>query len=1200
MGTNKSKKEKRFEKFVEKQVKKEERVVLLEKLSSSSWKSNLMRSSKTLGRMSETKREKLHRAAMEEKLGMARSDPSVRLYVSERDADEVRRQADAMALPATPVAGKKRRRRSGKGKASKPQGSDVPASALEPGLDVGLAMAVDAGQGDEAILVDTPVSSTLAVPDPCVVVDRAPGSALASTVIVKRKRQKKGRVLQKLGLVKAQSSPSSSEDADESSSDESDFDSSASESEPDSGDKAPITETRSDNQLAPPSTLPAAIAHSSVPQKEKVFYTGSMLKPLLAERGLIGDSGETKQTFYVSMNRPEHIQQQRAQLPVYAEEQQIMEAIAENPVVVLSGETGSGKTTQVPQFLFEAGYGDPGSSNPGIIGITQPRRVAAISMAHRVSEELGNFGSTVAHQVRFDTNVSDKTRVKFMTEGVLLRELASDLLLTKYSVVITDEAHERSLNTDILLGVLSRVVRLRHKLALESPDKHRPLKLVIMSATLRVDDFVKNARLFPTPPPVINVQSRQHSVRVHFNRRTPAPGQHVSEVVSKVAKIHQRLPDGGILVFLTGQAEITYVCKKLREQFPTLEERLALEQQEEQRKQARGRRRGARGASHNKPTAMAANGLEAGVENEDVDIGDYDMFTADGELNDDFKLDSDSDSEEDEEIILGGDDHEETALLLSENLKTAVAKPKAAGSDSEDDHPAPLFVLPLYSLLPADQQLKVFAPPPAGSRLCVVATNVAETSITIPGIRYVVDTGLAKEKSYDAQTQVQSFEVGWTSQASSNQRMGRAGRTGPGHCYRIFSSAVFNDQFPKFSEPEVMRMPIEGVVLQMKAMNLDNVTNFPFPTPPSRSALKKAERLLTWLGALDSNKGRITDLGRLMSVFPVAPRFAKMLIVGQQHGCLPYVISIVAALSVGDPFIKEFNLDPDANSSTLAEMGAFGCEESVALSEAKNMTSEEMAAKEQLRVKRRQYWGAQAKLAGADPTSDILKWLTVIGAFEYAGGTDAVCAEYYVRPKAMSEIRKLRGQLTNLVQMYCPGVDVAMDPRMPPPSKLQQSVIRQIILAGFMDHVAVRGDVAGYHDPDEESSSKKRGMHAVPYITMWSEEPVFVHPESVTYISARGAGSMPQAIVFSELQRTTRLWAKAVTVVNTKWLATIGQPLCTFGNPLPYPLPKYNDTNDQMTCYVEPSFGPKSWVLPMVKVEESRVGTRWQITKVIG
>ncbi|KAJ2828943.1 putative ATP-dependent RNA helicase DHR1, partial [Coemansia sp. 'formosensis'] len=1139
----------------------------MEKLSSSSWKSNLMRSSKTLGRVSETKREKLHRAAMEEKLGMTRSDPSVRLYVSERDADEVRRQAEAMATPATPVAGKKRRRKSGKGKASEPQGADV--SVPKP--------TVDTSHDDEAMAIDSPVASVAA--EPIIAVDRVPGSALASTVVVKRKRQKKGRVLQKLGLVEAQDN-----DDEESSSTESEFDSSASESESDSVDDATettATETRLDHQQEP-----VAIAKVPISETEKVFYTGSMLKPLLSKRGQMEESGVTTQTFYVSVDRPEHIQQQRAQLPVYAEEQQIMEAIAENPVVVLSGETGSGKTTQVPQFLFEAGYGDPISPNPGIIGITQPRRVAAISMAHRVSEELGSFGSTVAHQVRFDTNVSNKTRVKFMTEGVLLRELANDLLLTKYSVVITDEAHERSLNTDILLGVLSRVVRLRQKLALESPDKHRPLKLVIMSATLRVDDFVKNARLFPTPPPVINVQSRQHSVRVHFNRRTPAPGQHIGEVISKVAKIHQRLPDGGILVFLTGQAEITYVCKKLREQFPTPEERLALEQQEEQRKQARGGRNwpkrggrggrgGARGASRNVSTSLAANGLEAGVEDEDVDIGDYDMFTADGELNDDFKLDSDSDSEEEAEIILGGDDQEETALLLSENLKTS--------ANSEDEHPAPLFVLPLYSLLPADQQLKVFAPPPAGSRLCVVATNVAETSITIPGIRYVVDTGLAKEKSYDAQTQVQSFEVGWTSQASSNQRMGRAGRTGPGHCYRIFSSAVFNDQFPKFSEPEVMRMPIEGVVLQMKAMNLDNVTNFPFPTPPSRSALTKAERLLTWLGALDGSKGRITDLGRLMSVFPVAPRFAKMLIVGQQHGCLPYVITIVAALSVGDPFIKEFNLDPDASSSTLADLGGFDCEDSVALSEAKNLTSEELAAKEQQRIKRRKYWAAQAKLAGPDPTSDVLKWLTVIGAFEYAGGTDAVCAEYYVRPKAMGEIRKLRGQLTNLVQMYCPGVDVAMDPRMPPPSKLQQSVIRQIILAGFMDHVAVRGDVAGYHDPDEESSSKKRGMHAVPYITMWSEEPVFVHPESVTYTSARSAGTMPQAIVFSELQRTTRLWAKAVTVVNTKWLATIGQPLCTFGNPLPYPLPKYNDTNDQMTCYVEPSFGPKSWVLPMVK-----------------
>ncbi|ORX66974.1 hypothetical protein DL89DRAFT_269980, partial [Linderina pennispora] len=466
-----------------------------------------------------------------------------------------------------------------------------------------------------------------------------------------------------------------------------------------------------------------------------------------------------------------------------------------------------------------------------------------------------------------------------------------------------------------------------------------------------------------------------------------------------------------------------------------------------------------------------------------------------GILMDDFEIDSEEDSEEEDELIMAG-----RSSCSVRTCFNAAAKPKAEGGD-EQNHPEPLYCAP-----------------PAGSRLCVVATNVAETSITIPGIRYVVDAGLAKEKTYDAQTQVQNFDVRWTSQASANQRTGRAGRTGPGHSYRLFSSAVFNDQFPRFSVPEIMRMPIEGVVLQMKAMNLDNVVNFPFPTPPNKSALTKAERLLTWLGALDA-KGRVTDLGRLMSVFPVAPRFAKMLIVGQQHECLPYIIAIVAALSVGDPFLKDGEV-PDEDQATAAEN--------------RNLTNAEVAAKEHRRLKRRQYWRTQSKLSGSDPSSDVLKWLTVVGAFEYAGGTKEVCEEYYVRQKAMIEIRKLRAQLTNLVQMYCPGVDLAMDPQMPP-------------------------------HPDEESNKKKRGMHAVPYVTMWSEEPVFVHPET---------------IVFSELQRTTRLWAKIVTIVSAKWLATIGQPLCSFGNPLPYPLPKYNDARDHMTCYVEPRFGPKSWLLP--------------------
>ncbi|KAJ2597954.1 putative ATP-dependent RNA helicase DHR1 [Coemansia sp. RSA 1722] len=1235
MGTNKSRKEKRFEKFVEKQVKKEQRAVLIEKLSKSTWKNDLMKSSKTLGRKTETKKERLMRAAMEEKLGMTRTDTDVRLFVSERDADEVGMDGESFLnrnVTDAPAQSAGKRKRNKKNKKNSESLEDTGLDK-QPNQDVD--MGIDGTKDEDGHIETMAVDFEQREPVTAESLKRSldqivAGSALASTTIVKRKRQKKGRVLEKLGLIERHED-SSDEQEQEEGSDSSDFDSSASEAEAsedeasdDEGQSADEdsglqeqqhkqghvsdtgSESESESDLVPASAEPEPEPEPETETKPPAASADSQQKPLRGKRMLNSTLKPSDKTnaYYVSVERPDDIQQQRILLPVYAEEQQIMEAITDNPVVVLSGETGSGKTTQVPQFLFEAGYGDPASSNPGMIGITQPRRVAALSMSHRVSQELGNFGHTVAHQVRFDTSVSDKTRVKFMTEGVLLRELATDLLLTKYSVIIIDEAHERSLNTDILLGVLSRVVRLRHKLSSESPAKHRPLKLVIMSATLRVDDFVKNTRLFKDPPPVINVQARQHAVRVHFNRRTPAPGQHLGEVIKKVGKIHQRLPAGGILVFLTGQAEITYVCKKLREEFPTKEER------EQRKKEALSKRKPSTGdkrkaavkqslSKKSAEDAMSSNAHKASVEDEDVDLGNHDMFTADGELRDDFEMDSESDSEEEDEIIIGGEDEAERRLLLSENINGPATKASDSGaaSSNDDEHPDPLYVLPLYSLLPAEQQLKVFAPPPPGMRLCVVATNVAETSITIPGIRYVVDTGLAKEKTYDAQTQVQSFEVGWTSQASSNQRMGRAGRTGPGHCYRIFSSAVFNDQFAKFSEPEIMRMPIEGVVLQMKAMNLDNVVNFPFPTPPSRSALTKAERLLTWLGALD-DKGHVNDLGRLMSVFPVAPRFAKMLIIGQQHGCLPYIIGIVAALSVGDPFIKEFNLDPDSVSDF--DLSKLGFDEQVLASEASNMTNEEMAAKEQQRLGRRKYWNTQAKLAGTNPASDVLKWLTVVGAFEYAGGTDAASKEYYVRTKAMGEIRKLRGQLTNLVQMYCPGVDVAMDPRMAPPSKLQQSVIRQIVLAGFMDQVAVRGDVAGYHDPDEETNAKRRGMHAVPYVTMWSSEPVYIHPESVAYIAARNSGSMPQAIVYTELQRTTRLWAKVVTIVNTNWLATIGQPLCTFSNPLPYPLPKYNDSRDHMVCYVEPRFGPRTWLLPMVKVEETRTGTRWQISKVIG
>ncbi|KFY15705.1 hypothetical protein V491_05594, partial [Pseudogymnoascus sp. VKM F-3775] len=404
-----------------------------------------------------------------------------------------------------------------------------------------------------------------------------------------------------------------------------------------------------------------------------------------------------------------------------------------------------------------------------------PRRVAAVSMAKRVGDELGDHGDRVAYQIRFEGTVSPKTAIKFMTDGVLLREVALDIALRKYSAVVIDEAHERSVNTDILIGMMSRVVRLRDEMALEDPSI-KPLKLIIMSATLRITDFTENKTLFDKPPPVVQAEGRQFTVTNHFARQTRH--DYVEELFKKISKAHKKLPPGGFLVFLTGQNEITHLSKKLKEAF--------------------------------KIGTMAAgpqvriSGQDAPAEAEDVDFG--------GLMEE--ELDSD-----DESVHFEGDDNDDAEFDVGED---------------EEVGPAKMHVLPLYSLLPTKEQLRVFEPPPDGSRLVILATNVAETSLTIPGIRYVFDCGRSKERKYDEKTGVQSFEISWISKASANQRAGRAGRTGPGHCYRMYSSAVYERDFRDFAEPEILRMPIEGVVLQLKAMNLQHVVNFPFPTPPDR------------------------------------------------------------------------------------------------------------------------------------------------------------------------------------------------------------------------------------------------------------------------------------------------------------------------------------------------------------------------------
>ncbi|XP_027705591.1 probable ATP-dependent RNA helicase DHX37 [Vombatus ursinus] len=415
-----------------------------------------------------------------------------------------------------------------------------------------------------------------------------------------------------------------------------------------------------------------------------------------------------------------------------------------------------------------------------------------------------------------------------------------------------------------------------------SLQKQQPLKLLIMSATLRVEDFTQNSRLFSVPPPVVKVDARQFPVTVHFNKRTPLH-DYSGECFRKVCKIHRMLPPGGILVFLTGQAEVHSLCRRLRMAFPCL--RGSARGTEEKEDSVEEMRKFKKSRGKKGPAALPR-----------IDLDNYSAMPVD-------EGDEDGESEMDEEEDVVGSD-------LDLDLGDGEAE-----EDEKPDASLPLHVLPLYSLLAPEKQAQVFRPPPEGCRLCVVATNVAETSLTIPGIKYVVDCGKVKKRFYDKVTGVSSFRVTWVSQASADQRAGRAGRTEPGHCYRLYSSAVFSD-FEKFSPPEITQRPVEDLVLQMKALNIEKVVNFPFPSPPPMEALVAAEELLTALGALQEplQTGRlkqlqaaklscpISPLGRTMATFPVAPRYAKMLALSQQHECLPYVITIVAAMTIRELF----------------------------------------------------------------------------------------------------------------------------------------------------------------------------------------------------------------------------------------------------------------------------------------------------------
>lgn len=487
------------------------------------------------------------------------------------------------------------------------------------------------------------------------------------------------------------------------------------------------------------------------------------------------------------------IEEKRKTLPVYQYRKEFLSAIEQYQILIVVGETGSGKTTQLPQYLHEAGYTKGGK----IVGCTQPRRVAAMSVAARVAEETGvKLGNEVGYAIRFEDCTSDKTVLKYMTDGMLLREFLTEPDLGNYSALMIDEAHERTLHTDILFGLVKDIARGR-------PD----LKLLISSATLDAQKF----SAFFDDAPILNIPGRTFDVEMNYSMQPEA--NYLSAAITTVFQIHLSQPmPGDILVFLTGQDEIEQAEASLQE----------------------------------------------------------------------------------------------TARKL--------------GSAAPE-----LMICPIYANLPTDLQNRIFEPTPPKVRKVVLATNIAETSLTIENIVYVIDPGYVKENRYTPATNMESLVAVPISRASANQRAGRAGRTGPGKCFRLYTKWAFYNDLPESTTPEIQRTNLTSVVLLLKSLGINDLINFDFMDPPSPDMLIRSLEQLYALGALN-DKGELTKVGRQMAEFPTDPMLAKTVLAADKEGCVEEVLSIIAMLGEASalfyrPKDKKLQADAARGRFTVKEGG---------------------------------------------------------------------------------------------------------------------------------------------------------------------------------------------------------------------------------------------------------------------------------------
>ena len=734
-------------------------------------------------------------------------------------------------------------------------------------------------------------------------------------------------------------------------------------------------------------------------------------------------------------------------LPVSARRDEIARAIRDHQVVIVSGETGSGKTTQLPKICMQLGRGVA-----GMIGHTQPRRLAARSVADRIADELGQTvgrerGQVVGYQVRFTDEVGPTTLVKLMTDGILLAEIQSDPMLRRYDTLIIDEAHERSLNIDFILGYVARLLPAR-------PD----LKVIITSATIDSDRFARHfgtwegtpgsGRLIE-PAPVIEVSGRTYPVEIRYRPLGPTtPSSYTSEASGK-------------------QADETIETLEITDVTESGPMQLVLEDPDDE---------------------LATLGYGMG---EDIDVE-----TAICHAVDELSAEGDGDIL----VFLPGErDIRDTEAALLDHLK---GRGRRAGDD-KGAHPGDIEILPLYARLTAAEQHRVFEP--HRLRRVVLATNVAETSLTVPGIRYVIDPGLARISRYSNKTKVQRLPIEPVSQASANQRAGRCGRVAEGVAIRLFSQADYLSR-PRFTEPEILRTSLASVILQMASLGLGAVEDFPFLDAPDRRAVRDGVALLVEIGALAQDSGaedatpassqyRLTGIGRDLARLPIDPRLGRMLLEAERLGCASEVLVIVAALSIQDVRERPAEHQGTADAS-------------------------------------------HARLA--DPHSDFITYLNLwrylaVQARDLSGSAfRRLCRAEFFHYLRWREWRDVVGQLRQMARALGIGVGPVGEPS-------TGDVVEAARFGGAQD-AAVRAVLAygqGTASVDADQVHRSLLVGLLSYLGSWDETKRDYEGARGTHFTiwpGSGVSGHPAWVMTAELVETSRLFARTVARIRPEWV----------------------------------------------------------------